>query len=492
MSEIEGLSVKRPTQEDSIPPPPDDVPPSPPSTKESGPPPIYVEMTPPSPQPSEEKRSASMEDDDKNLPLGVSNPATPEIMYKRSLSFESKEPLSLKGAPGAEDGPVRSKTIESKKSPDKKLSVSDKQKGSVASRKISSNFPNEVQEALIPPEYTISEEKEPGEGSEDEGFEFSAEKIARKSLKDILKSGRKQENNISMRLSFIPPQEGPHDQPLESKDAEEMELENIVFKPIFTYCVLVVLVLVFVLTMWVANWQFESVNVNPLYGPSISVLATMGAKITTNIVQQHEWWRLLTSMFLHAGLIHLGLNGIMLARIGVMIEEAFGFWTIGIIYLMSGYSGAVTSSAMNPLSVGVGASGALYGLVGALLGDFIQNHKLITEGKWMYLLSMILSLLVGLGIGLLPILDNWAHIGGLVTGFLLGLILLTNNIRDERGKRLVSWYARPLTVLAALAVALYVGVMNYLLWTNQDGNNYCQFCRYFDCIPTSYWTCPSV
>jgi hypothetical protein len=145
---------------------------------------------------------------------------------------------------------------------------------------------------------------------------------------------------------------------------------------------------------------------------------------------------------------------------------------------------------MNPNQTGVGASGALYGLVGGMFGDFAQNHKTIIEGKWSYFLSMVISLILGIGLGMLPVMDNWAHIGGLISGFLMGLFLLTNNKRDADGKRILPWYSKVASVLSVFFLLVWILVLASLLFSNKNGNQYCSWCKYLDCIPTQYWICP--
>jgi len=263
-----------------------------------------------------------------------------------------------------------------------------------------------------------------------------------------------------------------------------------VYRPWFTFSIIVANILVFVYIMWLSSWQFESLNINPLIGPSATVLDTMGAKNTPKIVNG-DWWRLFTPMYLHAGVIHLAMNMLMMKRLGQGLEEAFGFLVIASIYTISGVSGVVMSCVMNAKIIGVGASGALYGLVGALFGDFVQNYKTIVEGKWAYFFSMVFSLALGLAMGLLPVIDNWAHIGGLIAGFFLGLIMLTNTERDARGKRLVPACSKLITILAAVALITWFLVLFALMYGNKNGNDYCTSCRYLDCVSTPYWTCPT-
>lgn len=262
-----------------------------------------------------------------------------------------------------------------------------------------------------------------------------------------------------------------------------------VYRPWFTFLMVVVNIGVFLYTMYAANWKLASTTENPLIGPSTSILLTLGAKYTKYILAGN-WWRLMTPMFLHAGVIHLLMNMVMLKRLGQGLEEGFGFVIVASIYLMSGVSGVLASSVMNPDIVGVGASGALYGMVGALFGDFFQNHQTIVEGKWMYFFSMVISLVLGVGMGLLPVIDNWAHLGGLVCGFLMGNILLTNNMHDEKGKRLLPCYSKLLTLLSALGLIVWFVTLFGLLYGNKNAYQYCSFCKYLDCVPTPYWTCP--
>lgn len=264
----------------------------------------------------------------------------------------------------------------------------------------------------------------------------------------------------------------------------------VTYRPWFTYLMVVANCFMFLYTMYVANFQFESLNVNPLFGPSTAVLVKLGAKWYPYIIAG-DWWRLIAPMFLHAGLVHLGFNMLTLWRIGSSIEETFGLFRTALIYLLSGVSGVVASCVFNPSTVGVGASGAIYGLVGALFGDFFQNHKTIVEGKCVYFLNLVFSLAFGIALGLLPIIDNWAHIGGLVAGFLLGLMLLTNNERDESGKRLLPWYSSALVILASIATFAWFVAMFALLYSNKNGNSYCTWCHYLDCvvINSSWWTC---
>jgi membrane associated rhomboid family serine protease len=150
---------------------------------------------------------------------------------------------------------------------------------------------------------------------------------------------------------------------------------------------------------------------NPLFGPSWETLFSMGAKDTISIVDG-EWWRLLVPLYMHAGLLHLAMNSLSLLRLGAHMEREFGFWRIGLIYTVSGSAGILCSANFIPRVPSVGSSTALFGLMGALFGDFIQNHSVLTRrSKWNYFFKISIQSALSLVIGIFPFLDNFAHLG---------------------------------------------------------------------------------
>ena len=145
------------------------------------------------------------------------------------------------------------------------------------------------------------------------------------------------------------------------------------------------------------------------------------------IVQEHEYYRLFTSMFLHFGMSHLLNNMVLLGALGWNLELETGKIKFLIIYLVSGLGGNLLSLYYDqslPLgerAVSAGASGAIFGLMGALLYVVIANRGRLGRLSGRGMLFMIaLSLYYGLtSTGV----DIWAHIGGLVCGFILSVIL---------------------------------------------------------------------
>ena len=160
-----------------------------------------------------------------------------------------------------------------------------------------------------------------------------------------------------------------------------------------------------------------------------------GAMYVPYMLKGEEYYRLLTSMFLHFGIDHLANNMVMLGAIGWNLEYEIGKIKFLIIYFVSGLAGNILS-AMGDIMIGeyavsAGASGAVFGIIGALLYVVIRNKGRIGTISGRGLIFMvILSLYYGFtssGV------DNLAHIGGLVTGFVLGVLLYWK--RNRKGRR---------------------------------------------------------
>ncbi|KAF8046837.1 hypothetical protein N665_3385s0002 [Sinapis alba] len=124
---------------------------------------------------------------------------------------------------------------------------------------------------------------------------------------------------------------------------------------------------------FLGRFSFQPLRENPLFGPSSSTLERMGALEWRKVVHEHQGWRLVTCMWLHAGIIHLLTNMLSLIFIGIRLEQQFGFIRVGLIYLVSGFGGSILSSLFLQESISVGASGALFGLLGAMLSELLTN-----------------------------------------------------------------------------------------------------------------------
>ncbi len=160
--------------------------------------------------------------------------------------------------------------------------------------------------------------------------------------------------------------------------------------------------------------------------PSAQELLSWGANNGARVVLRHEEWRLPASVFIHGGVLHLAVNMWCLFNIGPLVERFFGNVATAVLYLAAGVGGAIASMATLPVRSSVGASGAIFGLIGALLAFLLVNHRSVPATVLRPLRSSALSFVVfnTLFGAAVPIIDQSAHIGGLVTGFLGGLVLI--------------------------------------------------------------------
>lgn len=145
------------------------------------------------------------------------------------------------------------------------------------------------------------------------------------------------------------------------------------------------------------------------------------------LIASGEYWRLFTAMFLHVGLLHLAFNGFGLLIFGRMVEGIFGPVRFAIIYVLAGLFGSVASYLLNSIAIGAGASGAIFGVLGALAAFFLARRKELGEAGRQNLMGLLVIAAINLVFGFSQQgIDNWAHMGGMVAGFALGMTLAPN------------------------------------------------------------------
>jgi rhomboid protease GluP len=203
-----------------------------------------------------------------------------------------------------------------------------------------------------------------------------------------------------------------------------------------------------------------------LLQPSVRTLAAMGGSNRILVVDNGEWYRMISAPFLHGGLIHLTLNGFVLLWAGPIVERLLGRAWFAALYVVSAVAGVVVSLALNPASVvSVGASGALIGLVACL---FIVSFHFSLGPVRAQLQSVALRVLVP---SLIPVatsvtgqrVDIGAHLGGVLGGALVGLIMLGNWPDTERLPRLRRLAAAiAIAGLAAASVTPWKAAMSFL------------------------------
>lgn len=218
-------------------------------------------------------------------------------------------------------------------------------------------------------------------------------------------------------------------------------------KPFFTYLFIIIQLVMFVIL------ELNGGSKN------IETLVQFGAKYNV-LILEGEWWRFITPMFLHIGLLHLFMNTLALFYLGIAVESIFGRSRFLWIYVFSGIMGSVASFVFSP-SISAGASGAIFGCFGALLYLGVTHPRLFfrTIG-----LNVIVIIVINLIFGFtFPGIDNAGHIGGLVGGFLASGIVHFPKKRRFRYQVIYS-------LLAAIVISslLYIGFNGGQLGLNTE------------------------
>lgn len=212
--------------------------------------------------------------------------------------------------------------------------------------------------------------------------------------------------------------------------------------------------------------------------------------------EPNQGYRLFLAMFLHGGVIHLLFNSFAQWRIGIPLERIYGWWRILLICWFAGIGGNAFGGILSPpILVSVGASGAVFGLVGALLVELILRWKEIHR-PGLQLFSLLVTILINLALGLLPGIDNFAHIGGLLFGLVTSLALLPSRILILRGgygngsstspiaffrSRYRGWVILS-SVCALLSIGLFIGILIAFFEMGRPGEE-CSWCKYLSCLP---------
>ncbi len=208
-----------------------------------------------------------------------------------------------------------------------------------------------------------------------------------------------------MNLSFNEEQtEEQPTPPVSPTPHTDVVVDEKLVNPLVTYTLIAITVLIYLLQ---AGSQL-------LIGTDIP--AVLGMKINEYIMAG-QFWRLLTPMFLHGSLLHIGFNMYALVVIGSGLERRFGHWRFLLLYVLGSLGGNVFSFLLSS-NPSLGASTSIFGLLGAEMVFFYQNRKLFGAGARRALQNVITVAAINFVIGLSPGIDNWGHLGGLVGGLI--------------------------------------------------------------------------
>jgi rhomboid protease GluP len=221
-----------------------------------------------------------------------------------------------------------------------------------------------------------------------------------------------------------------------------------------TAALLVANILMFGVSLVLTMQSGEAGGLHTLWGMSGAASYQLGASIPFGIMlEQHQLWRLVTAMFLHGGLLHIGFNMMTLMQIGPALEELYGSARYLFLYVVTGALGFVASALTGHFSIG--ASGALLGLIGAMLAVTTKRGgSFMRDLRSRLIRSLVILFVIGF-LGSLGI-DNSAHLGGLAVGFGLGKVFEDRqpmNSREKQRAYALGWFAG-ITILASFVLMI--------------------------------------
>lgn len=223
-----------------------------------------------------------------------------------------------------------------------------------------------------------------------------------------------------------------------------------------TTAILIVNVVMFAATLIGTMKAGGGLGLNLLWGVNGEVLYRLGSSLGYSIFSLHEWYRLVTAMFLHGSLIHIGFNMMVLLDLGPVVEELYGSARYLFLYVACGIAGFLLSAMAGNLAVG--ASGAILGLVGLLLAVTTKRSGAHMKELRSRLISWVVTIFaIGwLFKGLRT--DNWGHFGGLAAGFLLGKLFVDRQPQPgpERTRAYaLGWLAGAVIVISFIFMGIH-------------------------------------
>lgn len=191
-----------------------------------------------------------------------------------------------------------------------------------------------------------------------------------------------------------------------------------------------------------------------------AVLIRFGAK-DNDLIMQGQYWRFITPIFLHANALHALLNVLNFVVLGVFLERLVGHLRFLLIYILCGVISIIASFYFSPQEVSVGASGAIFGLVGAYSVFILVHRRAFRLGGAPAILWLVMVIGLNLSIGFfVQNVDNFAHVGGLLSGCLLGwwftpvYRLSARNVLIDVHSLARRWPLALLTILGTLVLAI--------------------------------------
>ena len=228
---------------------------------------------------------------------------------------------------------------------------------------------------------------------------------------------------------------------INDKTEKENKIYERTFSPkklVMTYFMMAICTVMFFVTMFMSKFSFDSMT-----------LAQLGAIVPSRILDG-EWYRLIAAAFLHGGIIHFYVNMQSLFVVGKEVETVMGKWRFLVIFLGSALTASLMSCVLTN-SISVGASGAIFGLLGAFL-YFGYHYRLYLGSvlRQQIIPTILLNLIIGF---MLPMIDNAAHIGGLIGGYFIAMAV---GVKDK---------SKPSDRINGIILTLiYIGFLGYMFF----------------------------
>jgi rhomboid protease GluP len=185
--------------------------------------------------------------------------------------------------------------------------------------------------------------------------------------------------------------------------------------PFITLGLIAINVILYVVTAYLSYVYAKG----SIFNSDTNVLILLGAKVN-DLITHGQYFRLISAMFLHGGIVHLTVNMYSLYAIGPMVEKVYGKVKFIIIYFFAGICASLLSYVYSP-SISIGASGAIFGLLGAVLVFAIKSKDKTGSA---FIRSILSVIIVNIFIGMtLPGIDNYGHIGGLMGGIIISFLI---------------------------------------------------------------------
>jgi len=180
-------------------------------------------------------------------------------------------------------------------------------------------------------------------------------------------------------------------------------------------------------------------NINPMLGPYPDALSTWGAKNTWAILAMDEWWRMFSSSLIHVGAIHLFIVVAVQVETAAFFEREWGSSKWIVIYIASSVGATINACVMRPESISVVPSGALIGVFGAKFAEFLcrlcektatKQQQVMKQVRKEQIGGVVCSVSIISLLGFIPFVDSSAHVGGIITGFFVGMIFFSSLIQS--------------------------------------------------------------